>query len=260
MGSRARRIVKPMVMRCYLAVRPVLAWLRLERRAKYLYESLYWRRRKAREAELGNQWYETLFTRRIGLDRSTYAGKRVLDVGCGPRGSLEWADDAARRVGLDPLVPSYRRLGIDRHAMEYVAAPAEDMPFPDASFDIVTSFNSLDHVDDLDASIAEMTRVLTPGGLLVIVVEVGHAPTIAEPHRLDRDLAQRFGDAFTVEREQHLEFHADKPGAAASLRRSLPFDHQDRRDRSGTLHLQLRRIAQGDPGATTVRGEAQVDS
>jgi SAM-dependent methyltransferase len=249
MHPRARRIVKPLTVRGYALVRPALVRLKLDRRAKYLYESLYWWRRKADEQLLGNDWYEALFTTRVGLDREVYAGRRVLDIGCGPRGSLEWADHAARRVGLDPLVPVYRRLGIDQHAMEYVAAPAEQMPFPDASFDIVTSINSLDHVDHLAATIEEISRVLAPGGLLLIVVEVGHAPTIAEPHRLGWDLAARFGDGFEVEREEHLEFLADEPGVGAGLRRRVPFDHDDPRDRSAILHLQLRRRATGSTPA-----------
>jgi SAM-dependent methyltransferase len=241
MRPRARARLKPVVVGGYAILRPVLSRFGLDRRAKYLYESLYWRRRKADEGRLRNDWYEALFTTSVGLERARYTGARILDIGCGPRGSLEWVDDAARRVGLDPLVPVYRRLGIDQHQMEYVAAPAEAMPFPDASFDIVTSINSLDHVDELEASIEEITRVSAPGGLLLIVVEVGHTPTVAEPHRLDWDLARRFEPGFVVEREEHLEFHADTPGVGASLRRRVPFDHTDGHARSGTLHLQLRR-------------------
>jgi SAM-dependent methyltransferase len=255
MHPRARRIVKPLTVRGYGLVRPALVRLNLDRRAKYLYESLYWRRRKADERVLGNDWYEAVFTTLVGLDREAYAGKRVLDIGCGPRGSLEWATHAARRVGLDPLVPVYRRLGIDQHAMEYVAAPAEAQPFPDASFDIITSINSLDHVDDLEATIEEIDRILAPGGLLLIVVEVGHAPTIAEPHRLGWDLAARFGDTFVVEREEHLAFLPDEPGVSASLRRKVPFDHDDPRERSATLHLQLRRMAGSTLGPVAASAE-----
>ncbi len=257
MRPRARRIVKPLTARGYALVRPALVRLKLDRRVKYLYEALYWRRRKADEHVLGNDWYEPLFTTRVGLDREAYAGQRVLDIGCGPRGSLEWADHAARRVGVDPLVPVYRRLGIDDHAMEYVAAPAEQLPFPDASFDIVTSINSLDHVDDLEVTIDEIGRVLAPGGLLLMVVEVGHAPTIAEPHRLGWDLAARFADGFEVEREEHLEFLTDEPGVGASLRRRVPFDHDDPRERSATLHLQLRRRA---PGAVAAHETASSET
>lgn len=152
----------------------------------------YWRRRAAIEGVLGADHYERVFTVHFGLERSFFDAKRVLDVGCGPRGSLEWATQAARRVGLDPLVERYRELGIERHAMEYVAAPAERMPFGDASFDVVASLNSLDHVDDVAAAVAEITRVAAPGATWLLTVEVGHEPTPTEPHSLAWDVAESF--------------------------------------------------------------------
>lgn len=151
----------------------------------------YWRERAALEGVLGNSHYERVFTTQFALEPRFFDAKRVLDIGCGPRGSLEWAAGAARRVGLDPLVERYRELGIDRHAMEYVAAPAERMPFPDASFDIVASLNSLDHVDDVEAAVAQITRVAAPGATWLLTVEVGHEPTATEPHSLSWDVAAR---------------------------------------------------------------------
>ena len=88
-----------------------------------------------------------------------------MDIGCGPRGSLEWAEMATVRVGLDPLAESYRELGTEEHRMQYVASGSENVPFPDGTFDIVTSFNSLDHVHNLNKTIREIKRVLKPGGL-----------------------------------------------------------------------------------------------
>jgi SAM-dependent methyltransferase len=76
--------------------------------------------------------------------------------------------------------------------MEYVAAPAERMPFADASFDVVTTLNSLDHVDDVDAAVAEITRVAAPGATWLLTVEVGHEPTATEPHSLTWDVAEGF--------------------------------------------------------------------
>lgn len=152
----------------------------------------YWSERAALEGVLGNAHYERVFTTQFGLERSFFSGKRVLDVGCGPRGSLEWATGAAQRVGLDPLVERYRDLGIDRHAMDYVAAPAERIPFADASFDVVASLNSLDHVDDVEAAVGEITRVAAPGATWLLTVEIGHAPTATEPHSLAWDVAERF--------------------------------------------------------------------
>ncbi len=75
----------------------------------------------------------------FGLPLELYDGKRVLDLGCGPRGSLEWAERAAERVGLDPLADEYQRLHSREHAMTYVAAPAEAIPFPDSHFDVVST-------------------------------------------------------------------------------------------------------------------------
>jgi ubiquinone/menaquinone biosynthesis C-methylase UbiE len=110
-----------------------------------------------------------------------YAGKNILDVGCGPRGSLEWASMARERVGIDSLISKYRALGIDRHAMKYVDAPAEKIPFGTGYFDFVTSFNSLDHVDDLEKAISEIARVTKPEGTFLLICEVNHEPTETEP-------------------------------------------------------------------------------
>ena len=155
-------------------------------------ELAFWRERAAQEGTLGHDHYERVFTDHFELTAAAFAGKRVLDVGCGPRGSLEWATSAADRVGLDPLVDRYRELGIERHAMRYVCAPAEQMPLPDASFDIVATLNALDHVDDVQRTVAEITRVAAPGATWLLTVEVGHAPTATEPHEFSWDVAETF--------------------------------------------------------------------
>ena len=116
--------------------------------------------------------------------------------------------------------------------MDYVAAGAEEIPFGDGHFDVVTSFNSLDHVVDVDAALAEMTRVLRPAGMLVVVVDIHRRPTVAEPHAIPWDLGRQLADTFEVVHERHLE----KP-AAGSRAVSVPFDHDDPTDRYGVLVL-----------------------
>lgn len=152
-----------------------------------------------------NDYFEVLFQRPFGLTSDFYEGKCLLDVGCGPAGSLEWATMAAERVGLDPLVGEYRSLGIDQQRMRYVEASSEEMPFSGESFDVVSTLNSLDHVEDVERTIAEMIRVLKRGGSLLLLVEVNHPPTVTEPASLPWELPSWFGPSMHTVLERRYE-------------------------------------------------------
>jgi ubiquinone/menaquinone biosynthesis C-methylase UbiE len=104
--------------------------------------------------------------------------------------------------------------------MRYVDAPSEAIPFPDGHFDVVSSFNSLDHVDDLDRTVAEIVRVLRPGGRFLLVTEVGHDPTPTEPISFSWDVVERFAPALQVVREQR--FDKDEGGVYQSLLAGRP--------------------------------------
>lgn len=153
-------------------------------RWKEFNELHYWKRRKKAEGSLSNRHYEYFYTTHFGLDRSYYKDMVILDIGCGPRGSLEWASMASRRIGLDPLAKEYLRLGASHHRMDYIAANSESIPLKDAECDAVFSFNSLDHVEDVDQTIREIKRITRPGGIFLLLVEVNHPPTDCEPHEL----------------------------------------------------------------------------
>jgi ubiquinone/menaquinone biosynthesis C-methylase UbiE len=140
--------------------------------------------------------FQRFYTDVFGLTTDDYAGKKILDIGCGPRGSLEWANMAEERVGLDPLADKYMKLGAANHKMTYVASPSEQIPFPDGHFDIVTSFNSLDHVDDLARTIHEIKRVAKPNGRFLLIVEIDHPPTPTEPLTLTKDILNSFAPEF----------------------------------------------------------------
>ena len=152
-----------------------------------------------------NHYFETLFYEPFGLTAEFYEDKRLLDVGCGPGGSLAWATMAAERVGVDPLVAEYRSLGLNEQEMRYVHASAERMPFPDEYFDVVSSLNSLDHVEDVERTIAEMIRVLKPDGSLLVLVEVNHPPTVTEPISLPWELPSWFGPSMHTVSERRYE-------------------------------------------------------
>ena len=238
MKTLVRRLLKHGALAAYGPLRSTLSAVGLN--VKGAYELAYWRSRRLEEGVLKNDWYVKTFTEHAGLERRFYDGKRILDVGCGPRGSLEWADTAAERVGLDPLVGRYRSLDIDRHAMRYVEAPAERIPFPDDHFDVVTSINSLDHVEDVDAAIREMVRVLAPGGLILLVVEIHPRPTIAEPHVLPWNLVSRFGSGVRVIEERHLAKPTDGTNTLGRvLETRRPFEHGAGSDPSGIFFAKL---------------------
>ena len=215
---------------------------RLRTRRKRRAELGWWKRQRRAEGELHAAHYELLFTEPFGLDRSFYGGRAILDVGCGPRGSLEWAREARERVGLDPLARRYRRLGTARHEMSYVAARAEAMPFEAGHFDVVSAFNSLDHVEDVELAAAEIVRVLAPGGLLLMVVEVGHPPSETEPLTLGWDLGGLFGPELRVLLERRLE---KRGGVNHSVLHDPVLYDETREDRRpGVLVAKLRRDGQ----------------
>lgn len=178
------RVLTRAASKVFAAVAPV--------KYKEYMELKFWKGRRQAEGKLGHGHYEHFYTDFFGLARADYVGKRVLDIGCGPRGSLEWVSAEAECVGVDPLVPEYRSLGIDEHRMRYSHAGAEKIPFPDGHFDIVASFNNLDHVDDVDKAVAEIKRVTAPGGTFLLITEVEHAATPTEPQSLPKEIASWF--------------------------------------------------------------------
>ena len=127
-------------------------------------------------------------------------GGRILEVGCGP-GHL--SIQMARKHGvdvsgvdLDPAMVEHARTNTLRHR-DYPGAPPSfqvgdvaALPYPDHSFDIVVSTLSMHHWEEPGAGLAEISRVLRPGGRAVIwdlrpgrFPFHGHAPDPA--HHLD---------------------------------------------------------------------------
>jgi 2-polyprenyl-6-hydroxyphenyl methylase/3-demethylubiquinone-9 3-methyltransferase len=96
-------------------------------------------------------------------------GIAVLDVGCG--GGLlaeEFAALGCRVTGVDPssasLAAARAHAAESGLAIEYVEGTGEALPFEDRSFDVVYCCDVLEHVDDVRKTLAEIARVLKPGG------------------------------------------------------------------------------------------------
>jgi ubiquinone/menaquinone biosynthesis C-methylase UbiE len=103
---------------------------------------------------------EVEYVQRFGRDRD------VLEVGCGTglllRRMAEFAR-SARGVDLSPgMLERARARGLD-----VVEGSATALPFPDATFDVACSFKVLAHVREIEKALAEMTRVVRPGGFVL---------------------------------------------------------------------------------------------
>lgn len=232
-------LLKSFIISVYRLFAPLLE--RLGINPKGTYEIAFWKMAKRKEGELNNAFYEGIFTDLMGLEANYYTNKKILDIGCGPRGSLEWANMAQERVGLDPLVDKYKQLGIDGHEMTYVKAHAEQIPYADAYFDVVTSVNSLDHVDDLEKTLAEVARVTAPNGEFIVMTHIHDKPTIAEPTSVPWNLTSLLNNHFDVIEEHHYEVSTENASVTAGLREKIPFNHDNPTARYGIIFARLQR-------------------
>ncbi len=96
---------------------------------------------------------------------------RVVEVGCGAGyGAAELGDRAARFVGLDvdSRVIAHATESNRSNACEFQLYDGERIPFDAGSFDVAVSFQVVEHVPDDLGYVAEIARVLAPGGTLYL--------------------------------------------------------------------------------------------
>ncbi|HWR54475.1 MAG TPA: methyltransferase domain-containing protein [Bryobacteraceae bacterium] len=113
-------------------------------------------------------------TNRFVLDFALRHGGRVLDYGCGAGALVE----AGRKAGLDIVGADVfyggssaradaERAGLLNTSIFEIAKGR--LPFPDSHFDVIVNNQVMEHVENLDATLAEIHRVLRPGGTVLSV-------------------------------------------------------------------------------------------
>ena len=185
---------------------------RLQRRlngiTKHDAELGYWIERREIEGEsLNNSHYREIMLAMAGeADDSFCRDKTIADFGCGPRGSLQWATSAKERIGIDVLADKYaQEFDLADHQMRYVRSSESTIPLPDESVDLLFTLNALDHVDDLDAIVSELLRILKPGCALIGSFNLDESPTECEPQQLTVDLLNHLVFSKLVDVQSRIE-------------------------------------------------------
>ncbi|GAA3069355.1 class I SAM-dependent methyltransferase [Streptosporangium carneum] len=123
------------------------------------------------EASLINGYYTRPAILNLAGD---VAGRRILDVGCGAGPLLEsLRDQGAIVTGVDPSVKmldlARQRLGAGA-ALCQASLGGAPLPFPDGAFDDAIACLVLHYLEDWKAPLADLRRVLAPGGRLIVAV------------------------------------------------------------------------------------------
>lgn len=136
------------------------------------FEQVYGGWQRDRIAELGQ------FLGHDGAEETARwcASRSAVEIGAGPYPSIAVAR-WLRAVAIDPLADGYTAedlLPKECHCDEvtYLAAPGEAVPLPSGFADLVVIENALDHVHDPRVVVREIRRLLKPGGLMWLLVDL----------------------------------------------------------------------------------------
>jgi len=116
-----------------------------------------------------SDFWQKVFEAELGyLLQQLNPGDEILSVGCGP--AIMESSLASRGYAVVGLDVSKEALACAPDAIRAVAASAEEMPFPDESFDVVLYIASLQFVGDYRKALERTVQVLKPGGRLIAML------------------------------------------------------------------------------------------
>lgn len=121
-------------------------------------------------ADIMEEFFRPIYAQ-VFAEAGVGVGTRLLDVGCGPGLAAALAAERGARVaGLDAAEASLTIARERTPAGDFHCGELEDLPWPDAAFDVVTSFNAFQFASDLSNALREARRVTKPGGRVAMVV------------------------------------------------------------------------------------------
>ena len=132
------------------------------------------RLRPENPGDANNNWWKNCFDDYSFLPRAIQA---AIEVGCGPYTNIRLIMEGRKInkiVCSDPLGKTYltfRKRWLStavRKGIVDLRSPAESLPFPDNSFDLVILINVLDHVQDAEACVKSVKRITKHGGFLIV--------------------------------------------------------------------------------------------
>jgi SAM-dependent methyltransferase len=133
---------------------------------------------KVSYAPYSQYWWSNRYFAKLAHRYGASSG-RVLELGCGMGHLLAWLADCYRVIGCD--INSWALSQARQNVPEgnfLVLSGDQTYAFPEASFDIVIAKHVVEHLSRPEQGIAEMSRVLKPGGLLILVT-----PNLSSPMR-----------------------------------------------------------------------------
>lgn len=160
------------------------------------------------ELESEHWWFVSKKALVAGLIRQlNHPFSDILDAGCGTGGNISALSAFGRFTGSDVMQEAVEYCALHGEA-RLVRSQVEYLPFQDRSFDLVTSLDVIEHVDDPEKALKEFYRVLKHGGYAVITVPAfrflwsEHDVALCHQRRYDRrDLVKQLeGAGFHIQK------------------------------------------------------------
>ena len=168
-------------------------------------------------ADLLERWHAPLYKSvfdRLGVSRGT----RMLDVGCGAGLAAQLAAQLGAEVSGIDAAPAFVEIAHERVPKgNFRIGDMEELPYEEASFDVVTGFNSFQHAANPVAALKEAKRVVRHGGRVAVVIwgryqDCDHAPVMAAIAALLPSPPTRADGPFALSEPGRLEALLEQAG------------------------------------------------